>query len=230
VEVVRGVHSIERVRMSHAFLVEGEGLTLIDTGMRGSAESVLSAVAALGRRLSDLRHIVISHHHFDHTGSLARLAQVSKATVSVHAADAPYVRGDLTRPPFRRVGFSGWFMRPFMGLYPTNPEPCHVDRELQDGDEIDAAGGLKVIHAPGHTPGHIALLMPSKRILFAGDAVLNVLGLRPPLAMATVDMAQAKESVRRMAALDFDIACFGHGGIMRKEAVLRFRRFAEKLR
>jgi glyoxylase-like metal-dependent hydrolase (beta-lactamase superfamily II) len=230
VEVVRGVHSIERVRMSHAFLVEGEGLTLIDTGMRGSGESVLSAMAALGRRVSDLRHIVISHHHFDHTGSLAHLAEVSQATVSVHVADAPYVRGDLPRPPFRRVGFSGWLMRPFMGLFPTNPEPCHVDRELQDGDEIEAAGGLKVIHVPGHTPGHIALLMPSKRILFAGDAVLNVLGLRPPLAMATVDMAQAKESVRRMAALDFDIACFGHGGIMRKEAVLHFRRFAEKLR
>jgi len=227
-EVAPGVHSIERVRMAHAFLVEGEGITLIDTGMRGSGESVLNALAALGRRLSDLRHIVISHHHFDHTGSLARLAEVSQATVSVHAADAPYVRGDLPRPSFKRVGFSGWFLRPFMGLFPQ-PEPCHVDHELQDGDEIEAAGRLKVVHAPGHTPGHIALLMPSKRILFAGDAVLNVLGLRPPMAMATVDMAQAKESIRKMAALDFDIACFGHGGIMRKDAVLRFRRFAEKL-
>ena len=227
-EVAPGVHSIERVRMAHAFLVEGEGITLIDTGMRGSGESVLNALAALGRRLSDLRHIVISHHHFDHTGSLARLAEVSQATVSVHAADAPYVRGDLPRPSFKRVGFSGWFLRPFMGLFPQ-PEPCHVDHELQDGDEIEAAGRLRVVHAPGHTPGHIALLMPSKRILFAGDAVLNVLGLRPPMAMATVDMAQAKESIRKMAALDFDIACFGHGGIMRKDAVLRFRRFAEKL-
>src|SRR4030042_790383 len=200
-EVAPGVHSIERVRMAHAFLVEGEGLTLIDTGMRGSGESVMNALAALGRRLSDLRHIVISHHHFDHTGSLARLAEVSKATVSVHKADAPYVRGDLPRPPFKRVGFSGWFMRPFMGLFPP-PEPCRVDRELQDGDEIEAAGRLKVVHAPGHTPGHIALLMPSKRILFAGDAVLNVLGLRPPLAMATEDMAQAQESIRNRAALD----------------------------
>jgi glyoxylase-like metal-dependent hydrolase (beta-lactamase superfamily II) len=47
--------------------------------------------------------------------------------------------------------------------------------------------------------------------------------------MATDDMAQAKESIRKMPALDFDIACFGHGGIMPKDAVLRFRRFAEKL-
>jgi len=216
--------------MAHAFLVEGEGLTLIDTGMRGSGDSVMNALAGLGRRLSDLRHIVITHHHFDHTGSLARLAEMSQATVSVHAADAPYVRGHLPRPPFVRVGFSGWFIRPFMGLFPTKPDPCRVDHELQDGDEIEAAGGLKVIHAPGHTPGHIALLMPSKRVLFAGDAVLNVLGLRTPMAMATVDMAQAKESIRKMAALDFDIACFGHGGVMRKDAVIRFRRFAEKLR
>ena len=228
-EVAPGVYSIERVRMAHAFLVEGEGLTLIDTGMRGSGEAVMNALAGLGRRLSDLRHIVISHHHFDHTGSLARLAEMSGATVSVHAADAPYVRGDLPRPPFIRAGFSGWFIRPFMGLFPTKPDPCRVDHELQDGDEIEAAGGLKVVHAPGHTPGHIALLMPSNRILFAGDAVLNVLGLRPPMAMATVDMAQAKESIRKMTALDFDIACFGHGGIVRQDAVLRFRRFAEKL-
>jgi glyoxylase-like metal-dependent hydrolase (beta-lactamase superfamily II) len=224
------VYSIERVRMGHAFLVEGEGLTLIDTGMQGSGESVLNALAVLGRRVSALRHIVISHHHFDHTGSLARLKELSKATVSVHKADAPYVRGHLPRPPFRRVGFSGWLMRPFLGLFPTRPEPCQVDVELQDGDEIEAAGGLKVIHAPGHTPGHCALLLPSKRILFAGDAVLNVMGLRPPLAMATPDMAQARQSIHKLAALDFDIACFGHGGVMRKDAVLRFRRFAEKLR
>lgn len=229
-EVAPGVHSIERVRMAHAFLVEGEGFTLIDTGMRGSGDSVMTALAGLGRRLSDLRHIVITHHHFDHTGSLARLAEMSKAAVSVHAADAPYVRGDLPRPPLVRPGFSSWFIRPFMGLLPTKPEPCRVDVELQDGDEIEAAGGLKAIHAPGHTPGHIALLMPSKRILFAGDAVLNVLGLRPPLAAFTEDMARAKETIRKMAALDFDIACFGHGGVMRKDAVLRFRRFAEKLR
>jgi glyoxylase-like metal-dependent hydrolase (beta-lactamase superfamily II) len=229
-EVAPGVYSIERVRMAHAFLVEGEGLTLIDTGMRGSGESVLNALARLGRPISSLRHIVISHHHFDHTGSLARLQEVSKATVSVHKADAPYVRGHLPRPPFIRVGFSGWLMRPFLGLFPIHPEPCQVDVELEDGDEIEAAGGLKVVHAPGHTPGHCALLLPSKRILFAGDAVLNVLGLRPPLAMATPDMAQAKESIRKLAALDFDIACFGHGGVMRKDAVLRFRRFAEKLR
>jgi glyoxylase-like metal-dependent hydrolase (beta-lactamase superfamily II) len=216
--------------MAHAYLVEGDGLTLIDTGMQGSGESVLNALAALGRRISTLRQIVISHHHFDHTGSLARLAELTKATVSVHKADAPYVRGDVPRPPFIRAGFSGWFMRPFMGLFPIHPEPCQVDAELEDGEEIEAAGGLKVIHAPGHTPGHIALLLPSKRILFAGDAVLNVLGLRPPLAMATPDMAQAKESIRKLAALDFDIACFGHGGVMRKDAVIRFRRFAEKLR
>ncbi len=227
-EIVPGVHSIEGARMGHAFLVEAEGLTLIDTGLRGSAQPVLNALAALGRRPTDLRQIVITHHHFDHVGSLAGLAEVSQATVSVHAADAPYVRGDLPRPPFKRVGLSGWLFLPFVRFYPP-PEPCHVDRELQDGDEIDAAGGLKVVHAPGHTAGHIALLLPSKRMLFAGDAVLNVLGLRAPMAMSTEDMAQARESIRRLAALDFDTACFGHGGVIRKDATLRFRRLAERL-
>ena len=86
-----------------------------------------------------------------------------------------------------------------------------VDRALQDGDVLAFAGGLQVIHAPGHTPGHIALFAKERRTLFAGDALMNVGGLRLPLSMTSHDMEQAKRSVRRLVELNFDIALPGHG-------------------
>jgi glyoxylase-like metal-dependent hydrolase (beta-lactamase superfamily II) len=110
------------------------------------------------------------------------------------------------------------------------PTPVAVDRELADGDEIDALDGMRVVHTPGHTPGSICFYCPQRRLLFTGDAAANTFGLRPPIGWYTEDTAQAKESIRKLAALDFEAAFFGHGRPIDKEAALRFRRFAEKLR
>jgi glyoxylase-like metal-dependent hydrolase (beta-lactamase superfamily II) len=82
----------------------------------------------------------------------------------------------------------------------------------------------------GHTAGQIALHMPSKRVLFVGDAILHVFGLRPPLGIFTEDKTQAKESIRKLAALECDIVCFGHGSPLMREGTARLRRFAEGLR
>jgi glyoxylase-like metal-dependent hydrolase (beta-lactamase superfamily II) len=98
-------------------------------------------------------------------------------------------------------------MRPF----DLHGEDVRVDQALRTGDVVDAIGGLEVIHTPGHTPGHISLYSKSRRLLFAGDAVLNVLGLRPPYYGTTWDMVVAKRSIGSLAQLDFDIALPGHG-------------------
>jgi glyoxylase-like metal-dependent hydrolase (beta-lactamase superfamily II) len=76
---------------------------------------------------------------------------------------------------------------------------------------IDAAGGLQVIHAPGHTPGHIALYAKERSTLFAGDAFFNTLGLNLPVPMSSHDMTQAKASIRRLSQLHFEHALPGHG-------------------
>ncbi len=69
-----------------------------------------------------------------------------------------------------------------------------------------------------------------RRLLFTGDAVANNFGLRPPMGWYTEDMAQAKESIRKLAQLDFEVACFGHGPPLDRDASLAFRRLAERLR
>ena len=68
-----------------------------------------------------------------------------------------------------------------------------------------------VVHCPGHTPGHIAVYAPARRLLFAGDALMNVGGLRLPMAMASHDMQQARASIHRLAEFEFDVALPGHG-------------------
>lgn len=232
-KIAEGVHKVDGTRMGHAYLVEGaDRLALIDTGYPRSTDAVLRAIAALGRRPEDLREIVITHCHADHMGSLAEIAERTGAQVCVHAADAAVVRGDQPMPEFRGGNiFASAALRVSGMIMGKPPKPSRVDRELQDGDELEV-GDLKVMHTPGHTAGHIALHMPSKRALFVGDAIFNfpVLGLRPPAAMVSADTAQAKESIRRLASLEPDIVCFGHGSALTRDAAARLRRFAEGLR
>jgi glyoxylase-like metal-dependent hydrolase (beta-lactamase superfamily II) len=226
-EIVPGVHAIDSLGMGRAYLaIDADRVTVIDTGLKGSAERVLRAVEALGRKPQDVRQIVISHHHGDHTGGLAELAERTGAQVMVHALDAPIVRGE--RPP--PGPSSGGLLKPLLAGMSRPAPAARVDRELADGDEIDALNGMRVVHTPGHTPGSICLYCPKRRLLFTGDAIANTFGLRPPIGWFTEDMAQVKESIRKLAALDFEAVFFGHGRPIDKKASLRFRRFAEKLR
>jgi glyoxylase-like metal-dependent hydrolase (beta-lactamase superfamily II) len=232
-KITEGIHKVDGTRTGHAYLVEGaDRLALVDTGLAGSTDAVLRAVAALGRSPQDLREIIITHWHADHMGSLAELAERTGAQVCVHAADAPIVRGEQPMPEFRGGNIlASMVLRMSSMMMGRPPKPSRVDRELQDGDELEV-GDVKVVHTPGHTPGHIALYMPSKRVLFVGDAIFNwpLRGLQAPAAMVSADTAQAKESIRKLAGLECDIVCFGHGPALTREAGARLRRFAEGLR
>jgi glyoxylase-like metal-dependent hydrolase (beta-lactamase superfamily II) len=114
------------------------------------------------------------------------------------------------------------FMRPILRLYPR-VEPTPVDHHLSDGQVLPIAGGLRVVHAPGHCAGQVALLWAAHGgVLLAADAASNVLGLRP--SPAYEDYAMGVRSLRRLSALDFQVACFGHGKAIVGEAAAQFRR------
>ena len=226
-EIVPGVHAIDSLGIGRAYLaVEADRVTLIDTGLRGSTEKVVRAVEAAGRKAQDVRQVVITHHHQDHTGSLAELAERTGAEVMVHSLDAPVVRGEQRAPG----PSAGGLLKPLLSRMVRPAPAAAVGRELADGDEIDCLEGMRVVHTPGHTPGSISLYCPKRRLLFVGDAAANTFGLRLPIGWFTEDMAQTKESIRKLAALDFEAVFFGHGRPIDKEGALRFRRLAEKLR
>ncbi len=204
-EIVRGVYALPALKTGRSYLLEGDdGVALIDTSSESASQGILGAIAEAGRRPEDLRTIIATHYHYDHTGNVATLVERSGAQFCVHAGDVPYVDGGspwmTNRPPWG-----------FLDHLAPKHYSLKVDRVLQDGDVLPFAGGLRVIHAPGHTPGHIALYSKERRVLFAGDSLMNTLGLRLPMYFASHDMDQARRSVRMLAELDFDIALPGHG-------------------
>jgi glyoxylase-like metal-dependent hydrolase (beta-lactamase superfamily II) len=209
-EIIPSVHRIPGMRGANVYLLLDGTLTLVDTGMPGSAETILSYIQGLDPPAGDLARIVLTHHHLDHVGGLAALKGRTAAQVLAHAGDAPFISGEGLPPPA-----PGALMRLLFRLIaPLTPraDPVPVDRTLHDGDHLELLGGATVVHVPGHTPGAIALHFPSERLLICGDVIdhrRNRLG--PPLKSFTVDMDQAIASMHRLAELEFDVLCPGHG-------------------
>jgi glyoxylase-like metal-dependent hydrolase (beta-lactamase superfamily II) len=209
-EIVPNVHLIPGVRGANLYLLLGRPATLVDAGMPGSEAAVLAYLDSLGLAPGDLGRIVVSHHHLDHVGGLAALKARTQAQVLAHPADAPFISGEQQPPPAR-----GAIMRLVFGLLgrlmPAAGSAA-VDATLQDGDSLDILGGATVVHVPGHTPGSIALLFPAERLLICGDVIDHRSGrLGPPPKMFTADMDQEIASLHRLADLEFDVLCPGHG-------------------
>lgn len=104
-----------------------------------------------------------------------------------------------------------------------------VDRVLRDGDDL-GWGDPKavVVEVPGHTPGTIAVYLPTERVLFTGDNVASVENL-PILGPFNVATQDAIASFRKLAELEVDIACFGHGDPIVASAGAALRRTAARL-
>ncbi len=228
-EIVSGVYGIG-MGYVNAFLIVGEdGLALVDSGLPKKKDTILRVVAAAERKPDDVKHILITHHHVDHMGSLADLKDACDAKSYVHPADSPIVRGDEPQPGPNPSSLLGKIAGPLLEKFGPEPSPAAVDVEVSDGEELPIAGGIKAVHTPGHTPGHLSFLLLAKKALFVGDAAANMIRLGMPIGMYTADREQAKESIRKIAELEFDVACFGHGRVLKGEANVRFRRLAEKL-
>jgi glyoxylase-like metal-dependent hydrolase (beta-lactamase superfamily II) len=112
------------------------------------------------------------------------------------------------------------------GLPGTAP-PVPVDRELVDGDALDFGGGAEILAIPGHTEGSIAIHLPRHGVLFMGDTIANVGSVM--LGTFNQDRAQTVASFRRLAALDVETACFGHGEPIAPGAATNLREVAATL-
>jgi len=105
-----------------------------------------------------------------------------------------------------------------------------VRRDVQGGDTLsEVLGGLQVIFTPGHAPGHICFWQPDRRLLFCGDVVMCLPRLRLPFAAFTVDMEENKRSIKKIAELEAEVVCFGHGQPLTRNAAAQLRAFAAKL-
>jgi glyoxylase-like metal-dependent hydrolase (beta-lactamase superfamily II) len=224
-EIVPGVFGVLQ-GFGNAFVLVDDDVTLIDAGLARRYEKLSGALNSIGREITN---IALTHHHFDHVGCLTRLA-TGEVRIFAHPLEAEIVRGDRPTPGFAIGGplkLVLTVLRPV--LFGGDPPRCRVDREIVEGDEIPGSGGLRAMHTPGHTAGHLSFLHPAKRILFVGDAATNQRQLGLPPRPMTEDMDEAKRTLRQIAALDFDTAVFGHGKVLKGRANAEFRKLVDSL-
>ncbi len=228
-ELAPGVHVLGgtkggRVR---SFLIEAAGeLTLVDTLFENDARGVLDAIRKLGRTPSDLKRIVLTHAHRSHLGGLAALKRESGATVLAHEYEADIVSGDRPAQPVGLKPTAPLRTYPFqVGIFLNRPKhrPCPIDESVGDGD---AVGPLRVLHVPGHSPGHLAFSWPERRLLLSGDAIATWPRFEAGWRAFTLNPEQHAESIRRLAELDAGIVGVGHGDPITIDAADRIRSLA----
>jgi glyoxylase-like metal-dependent hydrolase (beta-lactamase superfamily II) len=211
-KVVSGLYQLSKGGIN-AFLIDGgdEGLILIDAGLPDHAEMLKEGIRSIGREPSDLTSILITHAHPDHLGSAKELSG-GTTPISLHPRDAEKAAAGIVHPTMKPgPGFlTGILFRLVMPKKPGEFPAFEPDIALNDGDVIDIAGGIEVIHTPGHTAGHVSLLWKRDRgLLFTGDAAANALGLN--FMFGYDDVPMGRSSLAKLATRDFEAAVFGHG-------------------
>lgn len=187
-------------------LVDDSGIVLVDTGFFRDFHRVKQAVAALGRTPSDLKGIILTHGHFDHTMNAAALQDWSGAKVYAPAGDELHIAG---RYPYRGISRICGALEA-LGRAVTRYRSPRVDVWFKDGDELPFWGGLRAVSLPGHTQGHCALHSPAKGVLFVGDVFALSWRIALPPPFFNTDSPRAKESFRKLATFDVDLFVPAH--------------------
>ncbi|WP_433167099.1 MBL fold metallo-hydrolase [Kribbella sp. CA-247076] len=164
--------------------------------------------------------MVLTHFHDDHAGGAAEVAAWGVPVVA-HAADAPVIRGEVKGPPPNFTEQELELHRLVAAGLPPAP-PVQVDQEVGDGDVLDFGGGAVVVSTPGHTDGSIAIHLPEYGVLFTGDIAAEHEGA-VMLGVFNLDTETAAASFRKLAALEADVVCFGHGRPLLERGTARLR-------
>jgi len=188
----------------------GQESALVDAGCGHETERLLANIGKCGVEPRQLKFLLLTHCHYDHTGGAAELKRRIGMEIVAHERDARFLEtGD------NRVTAASW--------YGARLEPFQVDRKLTGpgGDILLGGRSIKAIHAPGHSPGSTVYLMESDglRILFAHD----VHGPLDPSFLSNARDYQA--SLRMLLEIEADVLCEGHYGVYRgREEVAEFIR------
>jgi len=163
-------------------IVRRQSIILIDTGIENTWIKLRDFLQSIGNDLKDVELIVLTHHHGDHVGSLKKLVELSHAEVAAHEAELELIKSK------------------------TGIEPSIA---LKDGDRF---GDLTVIHTPGHTPGHIALLDERTRTIFVGDLLYEEGGILFEIPHKySMDPEGNRRSIVKLKDFDFDNLAPSHG-------------------
>ncbi|HEX4463029.1 MAG TPA: MBL fold metallo-hydrolase [Solirubrobacterales bacterium] len=206
-----------RKAMNIYFLEDGDGVVQFDAGTKAMVKQARAAAAQLG----GLKRVVLGHAHADHRGTAPSMG----VPVFCHPDEVADAESDAVQ--WRYLELSA-LPAPARWIYPMllrrwDGGAVKIDGTVSEGDEV---AGFRVIHFPGHAPGLIGLWRESDRLAIVSDVVYLIdsarMGLPLPKGEASVphpawgwDQAKAKESVRKLAALEPTLICTGHNEPLR---------------
>lgn len=194
---------------SFAFVDDDGQVTLVDCGLKRAPAKIVRGLQAIGKHPRDVTRIVLTHAHNDHAGGAAEVIDRAQATgVLAHEADAGFLRSGTM--PARDASFE---LGRLLSRLPSGGfSPIEQVEELHDGDVLDIAGGLQVVHTPGHTPGHVSLLHPKSGVLITGDAIFNMNArMTWPFSLFCTSFEQTQRTAHLLADLEYQTAAFTHG-------------------
>lgn len=204
-EISKGIEMLQldfEGNVIHPILIrDEETAVLIDTGFPGQYDDLRIAFEKIGMPISQLKAVILTHQDMDHIGCLPEILQGcgSQVKIYAHELDKPYIEGQL---PLLKDG------------HLEHPPKGKVDETVTDGQELPFCGGIRVIHTPGHTPGHISLYLKQSKTLIAGDSMYSVNGMLGGIhEPTTLDIETARFSLKKYTELDItSVVCY-HGGL-----------------
>jgi len=222
-EVAPGIHRPMAGVVNWYLVEDGGGLALVDAGAPKDWPALVQALSSMGRTLSDLDAVLLTHAHTDHTGMAEHARKDAGATVRIHEADVPVARG--AKPGKNERGIGGYLLkaeawRTTLSLTrrgAIKAVPILEVSSFADGERLDAPGRPRVVLCPGHTPGCCALLFEEKDVLCSGDTIATrnpMTGRVGPQIMPGVlnrDSKQALESLSALEGITASMLLPGHG-------------------
>lgn len=224
VEVASGVWQARAQHVCWVLIIDGDGVTLVDTGYPGDKERVIASLGKLGRSPADVDAVVLTHAHPDHIGSAEYFRSQMHKPVWVHEQEKANATGErveqVSVPTLLTMAWRPrvfvWFVQVGMGL-----KAAQVQRlggvETFSGARLDVPGNPLPVHTPGHTSGHAVLHLPDRGVLVAGDALMTehalVASTGPQLMpdFFNTDTTQARASLELLRGLSADVVIPGHG-------------------
>lgn len=190
--ITNRIHLVDESFCNVYIVLSEKGYLLIDAGAPENDVKILKYLNENNFDLNKCIGIIVTHHHFDHVGCLAKLKDKLKTKVIAHIEESPYIDG---RKKTRRI---------------MDVETVKVDLEVKDRDVID---DLMVIHTPGHTPGSICLYHQMDKAIFIGDLVENEDdNLNEIPIQYSLDPMGNRRSIKKVyETLDFEILLPSHG-------------------
>ncbi|MGH9983013.1 MAG: MBL fold metallo-hydrolase [Nitrososphaeraceae archaeon] len=203
----------------YLFVEDQDNLTLIDPSFLSQLPILENYLLDVGYDIKDVKRIILTHVHVDHSQAANEIKKRSGAKIYSHWIESrflihnpPYQGPPTTQETVDKLEKLGVSMKALIKKYGSfEVEPINVDEQVSDGDMI---GSLKVIHTPGHTPGHISLYYEKDKLLLGADSIYKHVfgadGMYISAPQVSIDPVTAIVSAQRLSKVDFDKLLMAH--------------------